>query len=66
MTTSNGVSEQLSNLERLLAHLDKDSLAAKLVAAFASSAPASRVEALREIARSRLEALKQEIDDASD
>lgn len=54
------------NIERLLAHIEPETLAAELVRAYADSDPTERAAALKEIANLRLETLKDELGNAAD
>lgn len=53
-----------SNFERLLTHLGKDSLAAKLVEAYATADGADRATAIKAVADDRLTELKRSHDEA--
>ncbi len=57
-------SGELANLDRLLAHLDDDSLAAELVRAYKDATPSERMAALKAVADRRI-AVK-EIETADD
>lgn len=52
-----------SNFERLLTHLGKDSLAAKLVEAYAAADGADRATAIKAVADDRLTELKRSHDE---
>ncbi len=51
-----------TNFERLIAHLPKDSLAAKLVTAYAAPGEATPAGAVAKVAASRLDELKRSHD----
>lgn len=53
-----------TNFERLLTHLGKDSLAAKLVKAYANADGADRAAAIKAVADDRLAELKRGHDEA--
>lgn len=55
-----------SNFDRLLSHLDSDSLAAKLVSAYAEPGQHTRAKALRNVIAGRLHELKESYDDPAD
>lgn len=53
-----------SNFERLITHLAEDSLAAKLVEAYAGAGSADRAAAVKAVADDRLTELKRSHDEA--
>lgn len=55
---------QQTNFERLLAHLGKDSLAAKLIEAYAGAYGAGRAAAIRAAADDRLTQIRRSHDEA--
>ena len=55
-----------TNFERLIAHLPKDSLAAKLVTTYAAPGEATPADAVAKIAATRLDELKQSYDNSED
>ncbi len=55
-----------TNFDRLIAHLPEDSLAAKLVTAYAASGEAAPADAIAEVAANRLDELKQSHDNTED
>ena len=55
-----------TNLERLIAHLPEDSLAGKLVAAYAAPGEATPTDAVAKVVATRLDELKQSHDDTED
>lgn len=55
---------QKSNTDRLLDHLDDDSLAAKLVKAWHDSTEADKTERVKVILRNRLESIRASLSDA--
>ncbi len=55
-----------ANFEQLIAHLPKDSLAAKLVTAYATPSETTPADAVAKVAATRLDELKQSHDDTED
>ena len=55
-----------SNFERLTAHLDKDSLAAKLVSAYAAPSDGTPAQAVSDVMTNRLDELKNSYDNPED
>ena len=55
-----------TNFDRLIAHLPEDSLAAKLVTAYAASGGAAPADAIAEVAATRLDQMKQSYDKSED
>ena len=55
-----------TNFERLIAHLAKDSLAAKLVTAYAAPGEATSADAVAMVAAGRLDELKRSHDKSED
>lgn len=55
-----------NNFERLIAHLDKDSLAAKLVSAHAAPGAHTPAQAVIEVMTNRLNELKKSYDNPED
>ena len=55
-----------SNFERLITHLAKDSLAAKLVAAYAAAGEATPADTMAKVAAGRLDELKRSYDKPED
>lgn len=55
-----------TNFERLIAHLAKDSLAAKLVTAYAAPGEATPANAAAKVAADRLDELKRSYDQSQD
>ena len=55
-----------TNFERLIAHLPNDSLAAKLVTAYAAASEATPVDAVVKVAAGRLDELKRSYDKPED
>jgi len=55
-----------TNFERLIAHLDKDSLAAKLVSAYAAADGGAEARAIKDVMTDRLNELKRGNDQSED
>lgn len=55
-----------TNFERLIAHLPQDSLAAKLVTAYAAPGGATPADAVARVAAGRLDGLKRTHDESED
>lgn len=55
-----------TNFERLIAHLAKDSLAARLVTAYAAPDEATPADAVAKVAAGRLDELKRSYDKSED
>lgn len=55
-----------TNFDRLIAHLPEDSLARKLMAAYAAPGEAAPADAVAKVAATRLDELKQSYDDTQD
>ena len=55
-----------TNFERLIAHLPEDSLAAKLVTAYAAPGEATPADAVAKVVATRLDELKRSHDDTED
>ena len=74
MSTDSGSNEEdeavdakpQTNFERLIAHLRKDSLAEKLVSAYAEAEQDNAVQAIKDVMASRLDELKRNYDAPED